>query len=68
MATLLATAAYQACLSPPGGVEEDGPSEGLSRLSILDPGTFILFLIFNSAGFFVNVLDFCPDNQFPMAI
>lgn len=51
VATLLATATYEACLNPPRGVKGEGPSEGISLLSIKDPESFIMFVIFNAAGF-----------------
>lgn len=54
VAVLLATATFQGCLSPPGGLNQDDPDKGKAVLAAM-PVPFMLFLFFNLLGFSMSM-------------
>ncbi|XP_031261886.1 uncharacterized protein LOC116120088 [Pistacia vera] len=64
VAVLMASATYQAVLSPPGGISE---KNGLANLASHDAITFIWFMLSNSAGFFISLITIgILTNNYPL--
>jgi hypothetical protein len=55
LTVLFATATYQAVLSPPGGLQQEGSKQGQAVFASTNPVGFICFILFNSLGFYMSL-------------
>ncbi|TKY45950.1 Ankyrin repeat-containing protein [Spatholobus suberectus] len=70
VAALMATATYQAVLSPPGGIWQDdsnGHTAGKSIMATKEEGIFWMFILGNSIGFYTSLhMIACLTLGFPL--
>ncbi|KAI5647531.1 hypothetical protein M9H77_33536 [Catharanthus roseus] len=67
VASLITTATYQAALSPPGGLWQDGDNAGTSIMATKKLASFVMFVFFNSVGFFLSLfMIIALTGGFPM--